>query len=64
MAPDGSMVEEKAGLEPFAPSLGFSFTLPLPTRTPISDSDLLAIVLALREVPSWCPKVLLLPDAL
>lgn len=63
-ATDASVSGELAGAGIVFPQLDAQFPIRLPDYTPIFESELLALILALRMVPLAFRKVLLLSDSL
>lgn len=64
VATDASVVQEKAGAGICIPALDCHFPVRLPDFTPISEAELLAIVLGLRCVPQQYARVVVLSDSL
>lgn len=64
VATDASVSAELAGAGIVFPQLDAHFPIRLPDFTPVFESELLAMILALRMVPPQCCKVLLLSDSL
>lgn len=63
IATDVSVNDERAALGIVSQSLGWSFAVRLPNFTPVFEADLMAIIMALRKLPSEEHSALILTDA-
>lgn len=64
IATDASVNNEKAGVGIASDSLGWSFSVRLPDFTPIFEAELVAIILALRKIPTTETSAIILTDSL
>lgn len=64
IATDASVNKEKAAVGIVSDYLGWSFSVRLPDFTPVFEAELLAIILALRKLPSNEESAMIITDSL
>lgn len=64
MATDGSVVNETSGAGSYFPLLHAQYPVRLPDYKPVYDTELIAILMALRRLPAAISKVFIISDCL